>query len=86
MVLTGGPNTQTRFEGSGPSGDHPPPPPHPPVLRAGMGRLLDGDKNSVTHEDNPKWGQKVEVPVNRLDDLVQEKPWILKIDVEGAAP
>jgi len=50
---------------------------------SGMGRLLDGDKGSVTNAENPKWSQQVQVPVNRLDDLVQERPWILKIDVEG---
>eukprot|EP00667_Euglena_gracilis_P012080 EG_transcript_12371 len=52
---------------------------------SGMGRLLDSaDNKSMTHKDNPKWAGRAEtVPVNRLDDLVREVPWILKIDVEG---
>ena len=55
---------------------------------SGMGRLLDAeDKKAATNPDNPKWGHNTDtVPVNRLDDLVKEVPWILKIDVEGMRP
>jgi len=51
----------------------------------GVGRMLnDSDPEAATHKDNPKWkAHRVTVPLNKLDDLVDEVPYILKIDVEG---
>eukprot|EP00995_Heteronema_vittatum_P007410 NODE_2558_length_772_cov_278.417704_g1788_i0.p1 GENE.NODE_2558_length_772_cov_278.417704_g1788_i0~~NODE_2558_length_772_cov_278.417704_g1788_i0.p1 ORF type:complete len:220 (-),score=72.86 NODE_2558_length_772_cov_278.417704_g1788_i0:83-742(-) len=56
---------------------------------SGMGRLLDSkDANATTNPKN--WNkdfrssQRMTVRVSLLDDLIDQKPYIIKIDVEGA--
>eukprot|EP01079_Euglenida_sp_SAG-EU17-18_P005847 gene5847-1043_t len=52
---------------------------------SGMGRILS-EGGGEADVNNPRWkkqGKKIHVDVRPLDELITERPWVLKVDVEG---